>query len=89
MVRMPLVIGADDYSGRFSWHINRCQQEKPIYFPNTEACLCFIGSDLAGKALLSIAKSNLLLGPVNCAAPGNIQLSELMKLVEILRSANF
>ncbi len=81
MARMPLVIGTDDYTGRFDWHIKRCSQELPIYFPNEKARLGFIRSDIAGSTLLKIAESNLL-GPVNCACPGDIELREFMRLIE-------
>ena len=81
MMRMPLVIGTDDYTGRFAWHIDRCLREKSIFFPNPQARLGFVRSDFAGSALLAVAKSKLS-GPVNCANPGDIQLSEFMRLVE-------
>jgi len=81
MVRMPLVVGPDDYTGRFSWHIERCEKGLPIYFPNEKARLGFIRSDMAGRALLKIAESNFL-GSVNCACPGDIELREFMRLIE-------
>ena len=82
MARMPLVIGTDDYTERFRWHIERCAKGLPIHFPNEKARLGFIRSDLAGVALLKIAESNLI-GPVNCASPGDIELREFMQLIEL------
>lgn len=80
MVRMPFVIGTDDYTKRLIWHIDKCRNGNPIYFPCDSARLGFIRSDMAGSTLLSISKSKLK-GPVNCVCPGDISLSELMGLI--------
>lgn len=88
MVRMPFVIGTDDYTKRLFWHINRCLNGNPIYFPLASARLGFIRSDMAGSALLSISKSNLT-GPVNCVCPGDISLSELMTLIAGIVGHNY
>ena len=81
MARMPLVVGTDDYTRRLFWHVERVQQNKPIYFPNINARLGFVRSDFAGSALLALAKSDLS-GPVNSACPGDMKLSEVMQLIE-------
>lgn len=80
MVRFPLVVGRDDYTGRLAWHVQRCANGLPIYFPNVNAKLSFIRSDRAGKALHQIMDSSIE-GPVNCACPGDIRLSDLMTLM--------
>lgn len=81
MVRLPFVIGSDDYTKRLSWHIDRCMNGRPIYFPNIHARVGFIRSDFAGYALHKIAESDLT-GPINCACPGDIKLSELVRKIE-------
>ena len=82
MVRLPFVIGVDDYTERLKWHIKRCDDGLPIYFPNIQAKLGFIRSDQAGLALAEIGLHNRVNGPVNCAAPGPVPLRQLMDWIE-------
>lgn len=81
LVRMPLVVGTDDYTGRLKWHVDRIRQGLPIYFPNLEARMGFIRSDIAGRALAAMAGTSLA-GAVNCVCPGTLALEDLVRMIE-------
>lgn len=81
-VRMGMVTGEDDHTGRLLWHMNHVKEGKAIFFPNKKASLSFIHSEQAGKALCWIGKSNHV-GPINCASPGGLTLNDLIKMIEI------
>ena len=81
MLRMPLVLGEDDYTRRLFWHMDKCINGLPVYFPNDQAHLGFIRSDFAGKMISDISQTDFI-GPINCACPGIIKISQLMALIE-------
>lgn len=80
-VRLGMVAGVDDYTGRLQWHLDHVLQSKPMRFPNKDACMSFIQSEQAGQAIHLIGKSNAL-ESVNCAAPGGVALSDFIRMVE-------
>jgi nucleoside-diphosphate-sugar epimerase len=80
-VRLGMVVGEDDYTGRLQWHINHVKNETAMQFPNLEARLSFIHSKQAGLAIHAIGKSGTL-GAVNCAAPGGMELADFIRTVE-------
>ncbi|MAZ50031.1 MAG: NAD-dependent dehydratase [Halobacteriovoraceae bacterium] len=79
-VRFCIVIGLDDYTKRFLFHINRVKTEKEIFFPNLEAKISFITSQDAANSLYHIGM-NQITGPINCCNSGHIALSKLMKFI--------
>ena len=80
-VRLPIVVGADDCTMRFQYHVRRVIQNEEIFFPNTEAELSFITSDFAADALAALSTIQCD-GPINVANPAPIKLSRLIGLVE-------
>jgi len=80
-VRFPIVVGEDDYTGRFSFHVSRILKGEPIYFPNINAKISLISSDDAAKSLLHLAESNIK-GAINVSSPKPIQLSHLVNQIE-------
>ena len=80
-VRFPIVIGDDDYTKRFHFHINRVKQSKEIYFPNLEALITFIDANSAAESLLFLGRSDYN-GPINCASPDSISLKSFMAMIE-------
>lgn len=80
-VRFPIVIGEDDYTGRFKFHVDRIQSGEEIYFPNLEAKMSFIYSDDAGLALKQIGEKGIE-GPINCCSQGPLSLNELVRELE-------
>ena len=81
MIRMPIVLGNDDHTGRLRWHVEHVANEEPVFFPNRQARLKFVRSNIAGRAIAEIARTKFT-GPINCACPGEIRLDELMNVIE-------
>ncbi len=50
-VRLPVVLGVDDYSNRVEFHLERMRAGVPIGFPNPAAYTCFINEHEAGRFL--------------------------------------
>ena len=79
-VRFPIVIGEDDYTGRFRFHVERIQQGKPIGIPGKAAKMSFISADEAGAFLHWLATSDLR-GPVNAASHIPLSATEVMDII--------
>ncbi|GIO06457.1 epimerase [Brevibacillus reuszeri] len=76
-VRFPLVIGQDDYTGRFQFHVRRVMNGEPIGHSNPEDRLGFITSEDAGRFLHFAAKEKLV-GPYNAGSSGDLSVQELL-----------
>lgn len=83
-VRFPIVVGADDYTGRFQFHVNRIRTSQPMYFPAVQSQMSMISSDDAAAALefLGLRTGSNAIGPVNVASIEPIALSEFIKVIE-------
>lgn len=77
-VRFPIVLGRDDYTKRFQFHIEKIQKGEPLYFPNLEAQISFILSDDAALALEHIAGLGPQ-GPINAASSKPIVLADFLR----------
>ena len=80
-VRFPIVIGLDDYTKRFEFHIERIKNEKPIFFPDIDAHISFITSDFAAEVLANLSETNLV-GPINAASSQPISLRHFTEIIE-------
>lgn len=80
-VRLPIVMGEDDYTRRLHFHIERIANEEPIGFVNLEAEMSFIQAEEAAN-FLKWAGMNDIEGPVNATANGKISLAQLIHLIE-------
>ncbi|ANY66727.1 NAD-dependent dehydratase [Paenibacillus sp. BIHB 4019] len=80
-VRIPFVLGPDDYTRRLHFHIEHVQKEIAIAMPAPEAKLSFIHSNEAAEFLDWLGKSDLT-GPVNACSQGKIGLDQIMSLIE-------
>ena len=80
-VRLGMVVGEDDYTGRLKWHIDHVLNNKAMKFTNKECRLSFIHSEQAGAAIHWIGKSTAL-EAVNCAAPDGLALADFIRMVE-------
>ncbi|MBW8351894.1 NAD-dependent epimerase/dehydratase family protein [Bacillus sp. IITD106] len=80
-VRIPIVLGEEDYTERLLFHVRKIKNEEEIGMSNQEARLNFISAREAGEFLAWIG-SQTFTGPVNACANGDIQLAELVKLIE-------
>lgn len=81
IVRIPIVQGLEDYTGRLVWHINRIKEGKEIYLPNPQAKMCFISASDAGNFLAHLA-TNPVEGPINACSPDPVILGDLITWIE-------
>lgn len=80
-MRIPIVLGIDDYTRRLHFHIEHVQKGKPIGMPNPDAEIGFINSTEAARFLAWLGHSSIT-GPVNAASKGSISLAAMMDLIE-------
>lgn len=80
-VRIPIVLGTDDYTKRLHFHVDRVRDGVPIYFPAVESKISFISSTDAGRFLAWLSTQSLD-GPINGCSPQPIALRDLMSLIE-------
>lgn len=80
-VRLPIVLGEDDYTERLKQHVKWVQEGKAIFFPAIEAKISFVQSSDAAKFLAAQA-DRALLGPVNCCSQEPIVLKNVMAEIE-------
>lgn len=81
-VRLPVVVGLDDYKRRVHWHIDRVMKHEDIYFPDINARYSFIHALDAAKFLLWAGSNDLGRGAINAASPDPIKLCDFMKWIE-------
>ena len=79
-VRFPLVIGKNDYTERFKFHVDKVRNGEEIYFPDTALSMSFISEEDAGSALFHIGE-NRLLGAFNTHS-GVMKISKMLELIE-------
>ncbi|WP_342527017.1 NAD-dependent epimerase/dehydratase family protein [Chryseomicrobium sp. FSL W7-1435] len=76
-VRFPFVVGLDDYTERFAFHVRAVKQGNPIGTTNRNAKFGFIDSADAAAFLLKVAQSDFE-GPINAGSEGSISIDELL-----------
>lgn len=80
-VRIPIVLGQDDYTRRLHFHIEKVENEEPIGFVNMDAEMSFIQASEAAQFLKWAGMTDVE-GPYNATANGKISLMDLIKLIE-------
>lgn len=80
-MRIPLVLGEDDYTGRLDFHINRVFRKQPMVIPNLNARISIIHAQDAARFLFWLG-GNEFTGAINAAAPTPISMAELMELIQ-------
>lgn len=80
-VRFPLVIGKDDYTNRFRFHVERIIDAKAIGIENLNLRYSFITSGDAAEFLLTMADHHYV-GPINAGCEKDISLAELIQKIE-------
>ena len=80
-VRLPLVIGEDDYTKRLYFYIEHIVKSNPMHVDNLNAEMQFIMSHDAGKFLAWLANKNFC-GSINAANRGSTSLAQIIKYVE-------
>lgn len=80
-LRIPIVLGPDDYTRRLHFHVEHVQQELPIGVPNPEAAISFITSAETAKFLAWLGETGLT-GPINACSDGNVTIGGIVRLIE-------
>lgn len=81
LVRLPFILGPDDYTRRLEFHIERIEKGESIFFPDIGAYTSFCFSEDAARFLHQTRNENYT-GPVNVASPQDIALSNLIAQIE-------
>lgn len=80
-VRLPLVLGPDDYTHRLKWHVDRIKQGQPLFFSNPLAKLSSIHSNDSGLILSALA-TRPLSGALNVCAVTPVKMSRMIEVIE-------
>lgn len=77
-VRFPFIIGADDYTERFAFHVRAVLENQPVGSVDPDARFGFIDSKEAAEFLVAVARSDFS-GPINAGSDGSYSIRELLK----------
>lgn len=80
-VRLPIVLGTDDYTRRLHFHIEHVRAGQPVGIPNPQAEISFIRSDEAADFLYWLGGSTLT-GPVNACSDGTLTIGRVISIIE-------
>lgn len=80
-VRIPIVLGLDDYTKRLHLHIERVKAQQPIFFPSLSSKMSFISSSDAADFLSWLGERDVL-GAIHASSPEAISMGDLMKEIE-------
>jgi nucleoside-diphosphate-sugar epimerase len=80
-VRFPFVIGTDDYTNRFKFHVDNIVDQTPMYIPYLQTKLDFITSDDAAQFIYWLAEGEQT-GPFNGSFDKDILFEDLIHLIE-------
>lgn len=81
VLRIPIVLGPDDYTRRLHFHVEHVQLGQPIGITNPDASISFITSAETAKFLDWLGE-NELTGPINACSDGEITIGEIIRLIE-------
>lgn len=79
-IRIPIVLGPDDYTRRLHFHVERTLKGEPIFFPNIRAKISFVHAEDVAKAL-RFHLDYFSLGIFNVCALEPIELQALMNQI--------
>lgn len=80
-VRIPIVLGTDDYTKRLNWHFSRLKSGQGVFFPNLQARMQFINSKEVGHIIGQLMDVDWA-RPLNVASSQEIAMQSLLQLIE-------
>jgi nucleoside-diphosphate-sugar epimerase len=80
-VRIPLILGPDDYTGRLEFHIDRVREGQTMVIENLNAQMSLMSSEDASKFLFWL-KDQAVEGSINAASSGNPTIGEILREIE-------
>lgn len=84
-MRIPIVLGPDDYTGRLLFHVARVREQRPIVVPRLDSQVTFISSEEAARFLEWLALDPVgsrQTGPLNACATGHPTMREVLEVIE-------
>lgn len=79
-VRFPYIVGVDDYTERFAFHVRSIEEGHSIGVSNPQARFGFVDSAEAAHFLVEVAASDFE-GPVNGGSDGSVSHEELYQMI--------
>lgn len=80
-VRLPVILGPDDYSRRLEFHVERIERNQTIFIPNLDARISMVhAADACQFLIWSMSQS--FKGAVNVASSQPIRISEFLREIE-------
>lgn len=76
-MRIPLIVGPDDYTHRLLAHVTAVKEGKALYFPNSNAKFTYLHAQDAARALAWLCTDKPA-GVFNVSAPDAWEMRELM-----------
>lgn len=80
-VRLPFVIGSDDYTKRLYFYVEHTVRGLPMNVDNLDAHMGFIRSDEVGRFIAWLAGQDYT-GPINGSGTGTLSPAEIIRYVE-------
>lgn len=80
-VRLPYILGDDDYTQRLEFHVRCLEQGEPMFVPNPKARVSMIHAQDAARFLFWCLDRDFT-GPINVASPEPIAMEELIAQIE-------
>ncbi len=80
-MRIPFVVGEDDYTNRLFFYVDNIVNEKPMNITNINARIPFIDSNEAGRFLSFLGDIDYV-GPINGNSTGTMSIKELSEYVK-------
>ena len=88
IMRIPLIVGPDDYTHRLLTHVRAVKENTKVYFPNPEAKFSYLHAQDAARALAWLSTDKPT-GTFNVSAPDAWTFRELMSQIEQIVGKKF
>lgn len=88
IIRIPVIVGPDDYTQRLLTHVTAVKENTKLYFPNPDARFSFLHSQDAARALSWLCTDKPH-GVFNVSAPNAWTLRDLMGSIEQIVGKKF
>jgi nucleoside-diphosphate-sugar epimerase len=79
-LRIPFILGEEDYTNRLEFHIDACRAKRAIFFCNRAATMHVVSADEAAEFAERVAKTDFV-GPINYASSEPISYTAFMDIV--------
>ncbi|MNW51911.1 hypothetical protein D3C74_294100 [compost metagenome] len=80
-MRIPIVLGPDDYTRRLHFHVERVMKGIPIGIPNLAAEMSYITSEETANFMHWLGESPIT-GPINASSNGMLSMRGLLDMIE-------